>query len=152
MDDQGTGYGEILKTTETHIGLEIRTMKKQQEPFDRQKCIMFAEQALSRPPVREFCDRSDPVGTRVVRFAIPLEMLKTQNSTRGNQVWSVAKNRKELHALMTAQLFNQRGCVGFSFQALKGRPLVRAIRFSSSQPDRGNNGFKMAIDRLGPDK
>jgi hypothetical protein len=33
-------------------------------------------------------------------------------------------------------------------EPLPGRPMVRCIRFSSSEPDRYNDGFKFAVDRL----
>jgi hypothetical protein len=108
-----------------------------------------ADAILAAPPARSHVVRVKPVGALVQRFVLPLELVAPQNRTRHGKPWILGKLKEDVGLLMLRQ-------AGFRKQsrALPGRPMVRCVRFSSVEPDKYNDGFKFAIDRLcwGPNR
>ena len=98
--------------------------------------------ALGQPPLREHIERPQIYGQCRFRFALPLSLLQPQNRTRQAQPWKMAKLKKECLSLMRAQLSTRLEL------PLPGRPQVLCVRFSSVEPDKYNDGFKIAVDRL----
>lgn len=114
----------------------------QATPFDRHAAIAWAEEALGRPPAHAHIVRVAGKGTRLERFVLPLDLCQPQNRTRGGAAWMIAKlKRGTLLELAVQAARRYREPVG-------GRPLVRCIRFSCVEPDRFNDGAKIAIDAL----
>jgi hypothetical protein len=111
--------------------------------FDWHDALARADAILSRPPARTHIERVRPAGGLVCRFALPLDLLRPQNRTRHAQPWMQAKVKKALFLRMLVQLGGLARDV-----PLRGRPLVRCVRFSSVEPDAYNDGFKAAIDVL----
>jgi hypothetical protein len=101
-----------------------------------------ASTLLSEPPARPHIVRVAPVGRLVAQFALPLELIQPQNRTRHAQPWKLAKLKSQCKLVMVAQWGRRRS------EPLPGRPMVRCIRFSSVEPDKYNDGFKIAVDRL----
>lgn len=101
-----------------------------------------ADTILAAPPARDHLVRTKPVGFLVQRFVLPLELCLPQNRTRHGSAWMLGKVKEQLGLLMFAQARGGRS------KPLDGRPYVRCVRFSSSEPDKYNDGFKAAVDRL----
>lgn len=116
-------------------------------PSQFRGCEQTAEDILSKPPALPHIIRPTPVGDLVQRFILPLACIPTQNSTRGKAGWAVAKLRKEVYTIMAMQLDDW---LKKRTEPLPGRPQVLCVRFSSSEPDKYNDGFKLAVDRLRP--
>ena len=116
-------------------------------PFSLSASLITAETILSLPPAHPHIVRPEPAGDLVQQFVLPLELLPTQNATRGKAGWAIAKLRKQVYTVMRSQVDDW--LVGRD-APLPGRPFVRCVRFSASEPDRFNDGFKLAIDRLRP--
>lgn len=101
-----------------------------------------ANTVLEGPPARPHIVRVAPVGRLIAQFVLPLELVQPQNRTRHAQPWKLAKLKSQCKLVMLAQWGRRRQ------RPLAGRPMVRCIRFSSVEPDRYNDGFKFAVDRL----
>jgi hypothetical protein len=112
-------------------------------PFNALEALAAADAVLKLPPAEPHIQRVAGVGELVRRFALPIDLCPTTNSTRHRPIWALAKDKKNLFAVMMKQT---RGTI--RPVPLKGRPMLRCIRFSSREPDRYSDGFKMAIDRL----
>lgn len=106
------------------------------------EALARADEILSAPPAKPHLVRVTPVGKLVQRFAVPLELLPTSNSTRHQKPWLLAQMKERLGALMFAQSGGKRR------EILPGRPMVRCIRFSTVEPDKYSDGFKLAVDKL----
>jgi hypothetical protein len=101
-----------------------------------------ADAILVAPPARAHIVRTAPVGFLVQRFALPLDLLPPTNNTRHGRVYVLAKIKERLGLLMWVQ------AKGGRKTPLDGRPFVRCVRFSAVEPDKYNDGFKFAIDKL----
>jgi hypothetical protein len=110
-------------------------------PLSIRDAIKRADEAWSRPPLREHIERPTPVGQCVMRFALPLALVQPQNRTHG-KTWMLGKLKRECLAVMRAQLPARLAL------PLPGRPQVLCTRFSSVEPDKYNDSFKVAVDRL----
>lgn len=106
----------------------------------------YADAALSCPPARAHIQRVDGDGQRVAKFVVPLELCLTSNvrmqSGKASQGRILGKLKKDCYMFMLAQ----HGRI--ERKPLAGRPLVRCIRFSSSEPDRTSDWSKNPVDRL----
>jgi hypothetical protein len=125
--------------------------------------LAFADATLAAPPAKPWIERWPGRGRLVLRFALPLEMAPTANvGVRHRAVWALAKDRSSCLATMAGQMASQwtrgmapmgwcangRGMIPTWPAPLTGRPMVRAIRFSSVAPD-GTAGFsKLPVDCL----
>ncbi len=111
--------------------------------FNAHEVLAMATDVLSRPPAKPHIVRVPGQGRLLRRFALPLELCPTTNSTRHAPVWMLAKTKTDIWTVMITQT------QGRTRNApLPGRPMLRCIRFSSHEPDAYGDGFKMAIDRL----
>lgn len=103
-----------------------------------------ADVVLAAPPARSHIVRVPPVGQGrlVARFVLPLRLCPTLNAFAEMPFYARKQLKTEAAALMLAQTRFQRGPL------LRGRPFVRAVRFSSVEADRDSGWCKVAVDRL----
>lgn len=106
-----------------------------------QDCVLRAREILAAPPARPHLQRVEPVGDLVAHFVLPLSLIQSSNPSRRKQNWQHAKTKAALQVLMRSQFVPRS-------EPLPGRPMVRCIRFSSFEPDRYADTFKVAVDRL----
>jgi len=125
----------------TRAAAPRRLVPRQRAPFDRVEALRFAEAAWALPPARPHIRRPEPRGALVQRFVLPLELLRVQNATRGGINWVLALLKENVAAAMAAQCLPRPA-------PLQGRPQVLCCRFSSVEPDRFADGFKVAVDML----
>lgn len=107
----------------------------------RATLLQFAHNTLANPPTRPYIERVSMAGKLVAEFILPLELCEPQNRKTRAAAWVHASKAKRTFEVMAAQLPKPK-------QPLPGRPQVRCIRFSSVQPDKFNDGCKVAVDRL----
>lgn len=119
-------------------------LKTQPAPMSIKQCLAYADQTLSGPPKKSHIERAEPRGVLLGRFVVqPLSLLPAVNVFKDMKPWMRTRVRDKAKAFMLPQLAAVR-----SMKTLPGRPMVRAIRFSSSEPDHDNAWTKVAIDRL----
>ena len=87
----------------------------------------------------------------VARFFLPLELCPTANALGEMERWKKGKLKKEALNFMLLQYMKNRNLWPLN-KPLPGKPLIRAIRFSSRAPDPESGWSKIVIDRLLPDK
>jgi hypothetical protein len=107
------------------------------------ECLAFARRALLAPPRKAHIQRPDPVGSVLWRFVLPLAWCPPLNrfgEMNGHQ-------RQALKKQVLARMMVQHGW-GRRRLPLDGRPLIRAVRFSSVECDEHNGWTKIAVDRL----
>lgn len=114
--------------------------------FSVTRSLEYARDVLSRPPKWPHVVRGEPVGELVTRFVLPLELCPTSNvrmqSGFASQRWRLAQLKRATFSMMFAQLGHTRR------EPLPGRPMVRCIRFSSTETDRTSDWSKNPVDRL----
>lgn len=112
-------------------------------PFNAIEALAAADAVLKLPPAQSHIVRVPGVGELVRRFSLPIDLCPTTNGTRHRPGWALAKDKENLRVVMLKQ-------TGGTVRPapLKGRPMLRCIRFSSREPDRFSDWAKMAIDRL----
>lgn len=103
--------------------------------------LRFADEALAKPPAKPHIERHEGRGELVARWTLPLSLCPTTNRTRGAAGWALSRTKEMAYAIMSVQHRSRA-------EPLPGRPHVRCIRFSSSEPDTYNDGFKIAVDKL----
>lgn len=129
-------------------------------------CLAVADETLRLPPRWPWTERHDGRGHLLLRFVLPLELVPTSNvGVRHRQSWALAKERQSVLACMAPQLLRQSETLGIRCAACsdgrsvrpmwpaprEGRPMLRAIRFSSRQPDDTAAWWKVPGDvLLGP--
>lgn len=110
------------------------------------RALAYAECALANSPPFEHIRRVPGRGMCVATFALPLQLCLTSNvrmqAGKASAGWRLGKLKKDAFLFM----LSQHGRI--ERKPLTGRPLVRAIRFSSSEPDRCSDWAKNPIDRL----
>ena len=111
--------------------------------FDWREALMRARAVLREPPTVARIQRPARCGELVHRFALPLELCPTTNRTRHSRPGQHEGTKTQLLALMReqSQLFDVR-------EPLTGRPQVRCLRLSSTEPDAYSDWAKMAVDTL----
>lgn len=120
---------------------------KPSEPWSWTGAFAMVDEILSRPPAKPWIERVPGRGTCVARFVLPLELCQPSNRTRHTIAWLHGKRKRALRHMMAVQHYAQ-GNGSRGFTPLAGRPLIRAVRFSSVPPDSCANGAKDAIDVL----
>ena len=80
-------------------------------------------------------------GMLIATFFLPISLCKRQNSKFGAKPWQASKDRKDTLGYMRLQR------APWSIP-LAGRPYVRCIRFSATEPDKYSDWAKVAIDCL----
>jgi hypothetical protein len=126
-----------------------RSPKTAAELFDWRGALAQADAILATGPGRPHIERPARAAPLVVRFALPLELARNQDSLRRAQPWLRAEIRAAALTLMEAQHAAQTGLLRRP-APLEGRPAVLACRFSSTEPDAYADGAKQAIDCLLP--
>ena len=127
--------------------------------------LAIADETLRAPPRWPWTERHDGRGVCLLRFVLPLELVPTSNmGIRHRQVWALTKERRSVMAIMSGQLLRQSETLGIRCAACsdgkairpmwpaprEGRPMLRAVRFSSRQPDDTAAWWKVAGDSLLP--
>ncbi len=105
--------------------------------------MAMAAEILKSPPAKAHIVRTAGRGRLVRRFALPLAVCPTTNSTRHAPKGQNARIKADITTLMLVQTQGRT-----RMHPLPGRPQLLCIRFSSVEPDAYSDGFKMAIDRL----
>jgi hypothetical protein len=95
---------------------------------------------MFKPPLGH-TPRVEPRGNLVERFLLPLSLVQPQNRTHG-KTWMLGQMKSQCLSVMRAQLVTR------AKSPLPGRPQVLCVRFSTTEPDKYNDGFKVAVDRL----
>jgi len=138
----------------------LRVAKPPKPPLDRDWCLAYAEEAFAREPARPWLERVPGVGELVVRFVLPLDRCTPANANRHRPGWAMAKERSTVLALLSGQLTQQLDLTGWTWCAdgravrpcrrepLPGRPMMRAIRFSSIEADDTAAWWKVPGDCL----
>lgn len=111
--------------------------------FNAGEAMALAADVLSRPPAKPHIVRVQGRGRLVRRFALPLALCPTTNSTRHAPKGQNARIKADITTVFKVQTKGQ-----VRNAPLPGRPQILCIRFSSKEPDAYSDGFKMAIDRL----
>lgn len=122
------------------LAFKLKPPKADPRTFSIAEAKRLATDILSAPP-RGHTPRVEPDGNLVQRFFLPLSLVQPQNRTHG-KTWMLGKLKSECLAVMRAQLVTR------PTSPLPGRPQVLCVRFSTTEPDRYNDGFKVAVDRL----
>src|ERR1700678_4024779 len=112
-------------------------------PFDNAAAAQRARATLTAPPTQTHILRPEPAGELVGTWALPLELCPTLNALAEMPSWARQQVKKNALALMLAQS-GGRCAPG----PLPGRPMVRALRLSSVEPDRDSGWPKVPVDRL----
>ena len=136
-------------------------------PAEAAAFLAFADSVLAQPPAHPWIERHPGRGRLVLRFALPLDLLRTEDcGRRFARVWRITRQRSAVLAAMAGQMCDQlrsadgstiarlgwckhgRGVIPTWPEPLPGRPMVRAIRFSSVAPDACSGWQKLGIDCL----
>ena len=111
--------------------------------IDHCGACMLARQVLSLPPALPRIERPAPVGDLVAVFALPLDLLPPSNRTRGGQAWRLGQIKRDCERALRYQSNRQ-----WADEFTPKRPQFRCLRLSTQEPDKYNDGFKIAVDRL----
>lgn len=117
-------------------------VKRKPAPFSVRDAFSRANDILGKLPAVPHIERPTPIGNCRVRFALPLSLLPTGNAMRHGKPWALARLKNQCLSLMRSQLPTRLEL------PLPGRPQVLCVRFSSVEPDKYNDGFKVAVDCL----
>ena len=120
-------------------------------PIDMAKARMQHVDAQSRPhPLegsRPYPIRAEARGLLVAQLFLSLDVAQPRNRSRGSrQPWQGALERTRALTALSAQWRSGSERVF----PLAGRPLVRCIRYSSSEPDTTAGWSKVPVDCLQP--
>lgn len=118
-------------------------VRESKPPFIPREALKRADDILSFAPARAHIVRIEGKGRLVRRFALPLDLCQPQNRTRHGQGWQLGKLKKECFDSLWMQNSHT-----IQRDPLPGRPMVRCIRFSSSEPDAFSDWAKIPVDRL----
>jgi hypothetical protein len=111
--------------------------------FDPSAARRQALQVLAEPPAQPHIVRPEPAGLLVASWVLPLELCPALNALAEMQSWARQRVKKNALAVMLAQSDGR--CAP---APLEGRPIVRALRLSSVEPDRDSGWPKVPVDRL----
>lgn len=108
--------------------------------------LAFADSTLQGPPKWSWQKRVEGAGHRVARFVLPLEFCKTSNARmRGGIALRMAEANTKHRCF---EMMFVQGGGAWTEAPLSGRPMVRAVRFSSRETDVTSDWAKTPIDRL----
>mgnify|MGYP006921397106 CR=1 FL=1 len=120
---------------------------------DRVALLARADAILAAPPASPYTERHPGRGVLVVRFVLPLELAQPLNRTRHAAVWMMDRERSRILATMRAQWMRAHFAgspIPPSPIPLPGRPMLRAIRFSSVESDPTSAWWKVCGDVMLP--
>lgn len=109
--------------------------------FSIPKALARADEILAGPCAGHL-PRVPGRGELVARFALPLELLPPTNARFHQKAWALGALKEKVFRIMWIQHSSIRK------EPLPGRPFVRAVRFSTVEPDALADWAKMAIDCL----
>jgi hypothetical protein len=112
-------------------------------PFDAAAARRLAGAVLAAPPQCPHIVRPDPVGDIVRTWVLPLELCPTLNALAEMESWARRRVKEDALAVMLRQ-----SAMRCAPAPLPGRPVVRALRLSSVEPDRDSGWPKVPVDRL----
>jgi hypothetical protein len=130
--------------------------------LNRQEYLDRAAARLALPPAYARIQRHPGRGTLVAAFVLPLELAAPANASRHASGWTMAAVRSVVLEVITKQLrsafdgelrafLNDRRKVAMrALSPLPGRPQLRAVRFSSVEPDATAAWWKVPVDVLLP--
>jgi hypothetical protein len=118
------------------------------EPFDSDRCRVFAVTTLALPPALPRLTRPERHGGLLYAFVLPLSVCPSSNTTgragMAGQGWRMGKLKSACWGYMKPQSLRSR-----DFRLpLPGRPQIIATRFSTNEPDSCCNWAKIPIDML----
>lgn len=111
--------------------------------WDVARKLEQARLILKSPPRHDRLVRVVPIGELVREFVLPLELVQPQNQKSGQKAWARSQKTTRTFRCLMAQNSGMR-----QDYPLLGRPQVICVRFSSVEPDKYTDSFKVAIDRL----
>ena len=121
-----------------------RGVKKPKPPFDALSALNFALERLNEPSARADIVRRDrDTGPRVARWVLPLELCPGGNAYAEMESWQRKQIKDAAYRLMFMQSGGHKATT-----ALRGRPVVLCVRFSSKAPDERSDWSKIPVDRL----
>ena len=96
--------------------------------------------------------RTPARGELVAQFFLPLDLAKPRNRTRGTRfAWMAKKERDDVYNEMSRQYVFENAVKLEEFEPpVSGRPLVRCIRYSTTEPDSTAGWAKVPVDCLQP--
>ncbi len=110
-------------------------------PFSVPSALKRADEILAGPCAGHL-PRVAGRGERIARFVLPLELLPPTNRRFHQKAWALGALKEKVFRLMWIQHPSIRK------EPLPGRPQIRAVRFSTTEPDALADWAKMAIDCL----
>ena len=114
------------------------------KPFVIADARAMAATILAAPVAKLHIERPAPsAGQFVASWVLPLESCPRLNALAEMPNWARKKLKTAALKTMLAQCGGKRQSV-----PLPGRPVVRAVRFSSVEPDRDSSFTKVPVDRL----
>jgi hypothetical protein len=111
--------------------------------FDPKAAVRRALATLAAPPAKPHIIRPEPAGTVVGTWALPLDLCPNLNALAEMPSWARQRLKKNALAVMLAESDGR-----LAPAPLPGRPMVRALRLSSVEPDRDASWTKIPVDRL----
>lgn len=111
--------------------------------FDAKDARRRVAEVLAASPACSHIVRPLPVGELVHAWVLPLDLCPALNQLAEMPGWARQAVKKSALAMMLAQSAMRRAPA-----PLSGRPVVRALRLSSVEPDRDSGWPKVPIDRL----
>lgn len=141
------GRGAVGRNAEQARSMPKRRKVAPFTPAEASEFLAFADEVLSQPPKRAHTERYPGKGRLVLRFALPLQMAQPLNRSRHAPGWKVHQERKAVLDAMERQLARQAHVLRWP-SPLPGRPMLRAIRFTTGRPDVTACWFKVATDVL----
>jgi hypothetical protein len=121
----------------------VRRARPLPTQLDVPAALRFASARLREPAPRSHIVRVDPKGRFVCRFVAPLDWCLPLNRFAELEGWARDRLKKAVRFHMVArQGLRERA------EPLPGRPMIRAIRFSSTESDEDNGWTKVPVDRL----
>lgn len=115
--------------------------RKGPTPFSVPKALQRADQIMAGPAFGHLA-RVAGRGELVARFALPLELAAPTNRRAHQKAWALGAMKEKVFRLMWIQHPQIRK------EPLHGKPMVRCIRFSTTEPDALADWAKMAVDCL----
>lgn len=118
--------------------------RKRAKPFVIADARAMAAAILAAPIAKPHIERPSPsAGSFVGSWVLPLESCPRLNALAEMPNWARKKLKTAALKTMLVQCGLRRAPA-----PLPGRPVVRAVRFSSVEPDRDSSWTKIGVDRL----
>lgn len=118
--------------------------RKKPVPLDIQEALSMVSRILAVPPAQGHIERPAPAAGKLVGvWMLPLHLCPRLNALAELPNWA----RQKLKDAALKTMLEQSG-LRRAAKPLPGRPVVRATRFSSVEPDKESSFTKIPVDRL----